>query len=69
VKQDLIPSHWIKGQLLDLKKYNDGTARAWLMGEAELKPPGPSIAFDSLHDAQQFVSQWYARDSVGGVHG
>jgi hypothetical protein len=61
-----VPSHWIKGQLLDLKKYNDGTARAWLMGDDEKQP---SISFDSLHDAQQFVSQWYSRESVGGVHG
>jgi hypothetical protein len=64
-----IPSHWIKGQLLDLKKYTNGTARAYLLGEADTDPPGASISFDSLHDAQQFVSTWYSRESVGGIHG
>jgi hypothetical protein len=60
------PDHWIRGQLLDLKKYHDGSARAWALGDDEKQP---SLGFESLHEAQNFISAWYARDSVGGVHG
>ena len=27
------PAHWVKGQLLDLKRYTDGTYRCTLLGE------------------------------------
>jgi hypothetical protein len=68
VKQS-VPSHWIKGSLLDLKRYGDGSYRAFLLGDGDNNPPAPSIEFESSFDAQQFVSQWYTKESVGGIHG
>lgn len=56
------PNHWIKGQLLDLKRFGDGNYRTFLLGEGDTDPPGPFIAFDSTFAAQQFISEWYARE-------
>lgn len=54
-----VPSHWIKGQLLDLKRFTDGTYRATLLGE-EYKPElANGVQFASSHEAQAFVSNWY----------
>lgn len=55
-----IPAHWIKGQLLDLRRYGNGTYRATLLGE-EYDPnePIPCMEFNSSHDAQAFISAWY----------
>lgn len=62
-----IPKHWIKGQLLDLTRYADGSFLAVALGE-EYKPElANGIHFDSGHDAQNFVSQWYQREF--GPHG
>jgi hypothetical protein len=53
------PSHWLPGQLLDLKRYADGSFRATLLGE-EFKPElGNAITFESSYEAQEFVSTWY----------
>ena len=53
------PSHWIKGQLLDLKRFANGTYRATLLGE-EAKPDLSNVVeFQSSHEAQAFVSTWY----------
>jgi hypothetical protein len=62
------PSHWLVGQLLDLKRFNNGTFRATLLGE-EWKPElRNAIEFTSGYEAQQFISQWYqqplARDPI-----
>lgn len=54
-----IPAHWIKGQLLDLQRYGDGSFRATLLGE-EYKPQlGNAVLFESATAAQAFVSEWY----------
>lgn len=53
------PPHWLPGQLLDLQKFTDGTARATLLGEAYDPEKANAVHFASLHDAQQFVSVWY----------
>ena len=56
------PSHWQYGQLLDLKRFSDGTFRATILGE-EYKPElGNAIEFASGWDAQEFVSKWYSRE-------
>jgi len=58
-----IPEHWIQGQLLDLRRYTNGTFIATLLGE-ELKPDHTNaVLLPSADDAQQFVSRWYARAS------
>lgn len=57
------PIHWQRGQLLDLKRYSDSTFRARLLGDVAEKPE--EIEFASSHDAQAFVSWWYATKSYG----
>jgi hypothetical protein len=57
-----IPSHWIKGQLLNLQRFEGGTYRATLLGDNDDPEKGyvaPAITFDSSYAAQQFVSEWY----------
>jgi hypothetical protein len=54
-----IPAHWIKGQLLDLKRFTDGSYRATLLGEEYDPQAGNSVSFDSSHAAQSFISEWY----------
>jgi hypothetical protein len=64
-----VPAHWLKGSLLDLKRFGDGSYRATLLGE-EAKPELANfIDFDSSFAAQQFTSAWYSRESTGGIHG
>lgn len=54
------PPHWLPGQLLDLKRFGDGTFRATLLGE-EYKPElDNAITFESSYEAQEFVSKWYS---------
>jgi hypothetical protein len=54
------PSHWLPGQLLDLKRFTDGSCRATLLGEEYDPEKGNGIHFQSTFDAQAFVSLWYA---------
>lgn len=54
------PKHWIPGQLLDLKKFTDGSFRATLLGEDYDPKKANGIEFDSSHAAQSFVSDWYS---------
>jgi hypothetical protein len=57
-----VPPHWVKGQLLDLMRFGDGTYRAIALGEE----PSPELAnfidFPSAHEAQSFISAWYQPD-------
>lgn len=63
------PPNWIKGSLLNLQRFADGSYRATLLGE-EAKPELANfIEFDSSFAAQQWISAWYQRESVGGIHG
>jgi hypothetical protein len=58
------PAHWLPGQLLDLKRFTDGSYRATLLGE-EFKPEcANALTFDSSAEAQAFVSAWYSRTYV-----
>jgi hypothetical protein len=61
-----IPSHWLPGQLLDLRRFTDGSFRATLLGESYDPEKANGITFDSSHAAQTFVSAWYARTPLGG---
>jgi hypothetical protein len=58
-----IPPTWLKGQLLDLKRFSDGTYRATLLGDVDKPKEGyiaPTMTFGDSYAAQQFVSDWYA---------
>ena len=57
------PAHWNRGNLLDLKKYTNGSAMALLLGENYDPTTDNAVHFDSLHAAQQFVSAWYSRET------
>lgn len=54
-----VPELWIKGSLLDLRKFEDGSARATLLGEDYDPKAGNYMDFASLTEAQNFVSTWY----------
>lgn len=53
------PAGWVKGQLLDLKRFTDGSYRATLLGEDYKPELANAINFASSFDAQNFVSWWY----------
>jgi hypothetical protein len=53
------PPHWTRGQLLDLKRFTDGSYRATLLGEAYDPEKGNGLDFDSSVTAQNFISWWY----------
>ena len=63
------PAHWLPGQLLDLKRYTNGSYRATLLGEEADPKKSNWIDFESGHDAQAFTSWWYlpaeARERYG----
>lgn len=71
------PKGWVKGQLLDLRKYTTSLGaisyRATALGDNDDPKTGyvaPYVEFDNSYDAQTFVSNWYApAPSVGGVYG
>ena len=54
------PPHWLPGQLLDLKRYGDGSFRATLLGEEYDPELANGLEFDSSFAAQQFTSWWYS---------
>lgn len=64
-----VPSHWLKGQLIDLRRFTDGGFLAVLHGEEPNEDRSNCITFESSFDAQNWISAWYTRESVGGVHG
>jgi len=54
------------GALLDLRQFTDGSFRATLHGEDYDPAQDNAVHFTNSFDAQNFVSQWYARTM--GVH-
>jgi hypothetical protein len=58
--EQVIPSHWQKGALLDLRRYTDGSYLVTLAGEDIAEDRSNCITFDCGHDAQAFVSTWYS---------
>lgn len=63
------PSHWLPGQLLDLKRYTDGSCRATLLGEEYDPETDNAMHFDSTFAAQNFVSWWYLPAMAREQHG
>jgi hypothetical protein len=53
-----VPVAWIKGQLLDVKRYSDGSYKVFDLYDQSEKPP--FIHFDNTSDCQNFISEWYA---------
>jgi hypothetical protein len=53
------PAHWTPGQLLDLRKFTDGSYRCTILGEEPDFQTRNFIEFPSSYAAQQFVSIWY----------
>lgn len=51
----------MRGQLLDVKRYSDGTFTAQMLFHVE--PPEP-LSLANAERAQQFVSWWYAPQSA-----
>jgi hypothetical protein len=62
------PTHWLHGQLLDMKRFTDGSFRATLLGEEYDTDKPNAMEFASASEAQAFVSWWYSppilRDQV-----
>lgn len=63
------PAHWLPGQLLDLKRYTNGSYRATLLGEEYDPELANAIDFDSSRAAQEFVSWWYQPAAGREGHG
>lgn len=56
-----IPMSWIKGQLLDVKRYSDGTYDIYELG-ADIRD-AQNMHFNSSWECQDFVSWWYQREA------
>src|SRR5690348_2532328 len=56
------PAAWLRGQLLNLRRFTDGHFTATLLGD-EAKNPDV-VVFPSGWEAQQFIAWWYAPTSV-----
>src|SRR5271154_4494746 len=54
------PESWIKGQLLDVRRFSDGSFRVYELGAHD--DLAPHMDFDSSFAAQQFISWWYQRE-------
>lgn len=51
-----IPPGWIRGELLDVKRYTDGTFK---IARFHVENDEPLILTNAM-DAQAFISYWYA---------
>lgn len=62
INETKVPEGWIKGQLLDLKRYGDGTFDAFQLGsdEKQARKNGQYISFHRTREAQEFISDWYS---------
>lgn len=60
--REFIPQEWIRGQLLDLQRYSDGTFKALLLGDKANDEGSNVLNLPSAHEAQELVSWWYQRD-------
>jgi len=55
-----VPSHWRKGELLDVKHFTDGS---FTVGRYfEYAQNAETLKFTNSIDCQNFVSAWYARE-------
>ena len=58
-----IPDGWIKGQLLNVRHAGPGYRVTLLGEEYDPRYPHRCLEFADSFECQQFVSQWYARQS------
>lgn len=49
----------MRGQLLDLQRYSDGTFKALLLGDTANDEGSNVLNLPSAHEAQAMVSWWY----------
>jgi hypothetical protein len=59
--QVLIPDDWVRGELLDVQRYTDGSFKVGRLWDPS--PERELIEFPSAWAAQQFISWWYVRDA------
>jgi hypothetical protein len=57
------PEEWIKGQLLNVRKYGDTFTITVLGEEYDPQHPERALIFNNSYDCQQFTSWFYARDN------
>lgn len=58
-----VPADWVKGQLLNVRNAGD-TYRVTVLGEEyDVRSPERCLEFTSSWECQQFVSDWYSRES------
>lgn len=56
------PTTWIKGELLNVQGFQDGSYQVTRMGESYQR--GKGMEFDSSFDANRFLGWWYAHGSA-----
>lgn len=54
--EPIYPSGWIKGALLDVRRYTD---RTFKIGLLDAPKDAESLNFDCVEECQAFVSWWY----------
>lgn len=54
---------WKRGELLNVRRYSDGTFRITRLGD-EYDPSKANGLESNREEAQEFVSHWYAPSSV-----
>jgi hypothetical protein len=52
------PREWIRGQLLNVERYTNGSFKMMLLGTEE-----PHLDFENSVSAQAFISWWYQREA------
>lgn len=58
------PRDWVKGQLLNVRNTGDGYTVTLYPEEFDPRSPKRALRFPNTFECQQFVSQWYARESA-----
>jgi hypothetical protein len=58
------PAHWEPGQLLNVRQFSDGTRIICLLHEDPVHEETEKLTFTNAHDAQEFISWWYAPASA-----
>lgn len=57
MSQPEFPPRWRKGELLDVRRYTDGTCKVSALSDEAQKPE--ALEFASIDGCQAFVSAWY----------
>lgn len=62
-KAPVIPSHWQKGQLLNVRNVGYGYVITAYPEEDDPRYPERTLTFTNPGECQDFVSRWYAREN------